>query len=87
MLVERDLQVVQPSTSRREEQQFRGGQGNGLEETICSMKLRVNADDPANADVYNPRAGRCSRINSFKFPILKFLQLSAERGVLYKVRT
>ncbi|KAK1428410.1 hypothetical protein QVD17_17243 [Tagetes erecta] len=84
VLVEKDLQVVQPSTRRIEEQQYRSGRGNGVEETICSMKLRVNADDPANADVYNPRAGRVSRINSFKFPILQFLQLSAERGVLYK---
>ncbi|KAM0050889.1 putative 11-S seed storage protein, plant [Helianthus debilis subsp. tardiflorus] len=72
---------------RREGQEYRGGpRANGVEETICSMKLRVNIDDPSEADLYNPQAGRCTRLNSFKFPILQYLQLSAERGVLHRVR-
>ncbi|KAD3338367.1 hypothetical protein R6Q59_026986 [Mikania micrantha] len=82
VLVKQGLQVIQPSI-RREDEQFRGGpRANGVEETICSMKLRTNIDDPSKADVYNPEAGRCTRLNSFKFPILQFLRLSAERGVL-----
>ncbi|KAI3829760.1 hypothetical protein L1987_03888 [Smallanthus sonchifolius] len=80
VMVKRDLQVIQP----RGEQEYRGRpRDNGVEETICSMKLQTNIDDPSKADVYNPQAGRCTRINSFKFPILQFLQLSAERGVLH----
>nr|GFB50940.1 11S globulin subunit beta-like [Tanacetum cinerariifolium] len=34
--------------------------------------------------VYNPRGGRISSLNSHKLPVLNLLQLSAERGVLYK---
>ncbi|KAK9048126.1 hypothetical protein SSX86_032911 [Deinandra increscens subsp. villosa] len=85
VLVDRDLQVIQPSI-RREQQEFRGGRPreNGMEETICSMKLRENIDEPSKADQYNPEAGRCTHLNSFKFPILQFLQLSAERGVLHR---
>ncbi|KAK9057383.1 hypothetical protein SSX86_022218 [Deinandra increscens subsp. villosa] len=85
VLVDRELQVIQPSI-RREQQEFRGGRTreNGMEETICSMKLTENIDDPSKADQYNPKAGRCTHLNSFKFPILRFLQLSAERGVLHR---
>ncbi|KAI7749972.1 hypothetical protein M8C21_007775 [Ambrosia artemisiifolia] len=84
VFVERGLQVIKPPM-RHEEQQYRGGpQANGVEETICSMKLRMNIDDPSKADLYNPQAGRCTRLNSFKFPILQYLQLSAERGVLHR---
>ncbi|KAF5822035.1 putative 11-S seed storage protein, plant [Helianthus annuus] len=84
VFVEKGLQVIQPPM-RHEEQEYRGGpRANGVEETICSMKLRVNIDDPSEADLYNPQAGRCTRLNSFKFPILQYLQLSAERGVLHR---
>ncbi|XP_023743392.1 11S globulin seed storage protein Jug r 4 [Lactuca sativa] len=87
--VERGLKVVSPSMSREEQWQGqqggRGrGQDNGFEETICSMKVRANIDDYTQADVYNPQAGHCNHLNSFKLPILRLLQLSAERGVLYR---
>ncbi|KAF4358158.1 hypothetical protein F8388_009441 [Cannabis sativa] len=64
----------------------RGGryEANGLEETFCSMRLRENIGDPSRADVFTPQAGRISTVNSYNLPILRFLQLSAERGVLYK---
>ncbi|KAA8543371.1 hypothetical protein F0562_021134 [Nyssa sinensis] len=87
--VERGLQVIRPSLSREEEEEQEqeereGRRGNGLEETICSMRLRENINDPSRADVFNPRAGRLSTVNSMNLPILNFLQLSAEKGFLYR---
>lgn len=83
--------VLSPEFEEREEQrpsrerEGRGGsQPNGLEETICTMRLGENLGRPSRADVYNPRGGRISTLNSHKLPILNWLQLSAERGVLYQ---
>ncbi|XP_028111311.1 11S globulin seed storage protein Jug r 4-like [Camellia sinensis] len=84
---ESDLQVIRPQRTREEqEREERGyeGRDNGLEETICSARLRQNIDDPSRADFFNPRAGRLTILNSLTLPILSFLQLSAERGVLYR---
>ncbi|KAI3790794.1 hypothetical protein L2E82_04107 [Cichorium intybus] len=63
-----------------------GGRGgyNGIEDTICSTQLSANLANPSHADVYNPRGGRVSTLNSHKLPVLDLLQLSAERGILYK---
>ncbi|KAJ7972648.1 11S seed storage globulin [Quillaja saponaria] len=76
------------SRERREEQERghrRGGRGgNGLEETICTLRIKENLNDPQRADFYNPQAGRISTVNSFTLPILNNLQLSAERVVLYR---
>ncbi|KAL7582962.1 11S globulin seed storage protein Jug r 4 [Lactuca sativa] len=81
--VERGLQVIRPPMkSEQQEQRGRGGAANGFEETICSAKMTHNIDDPSRADFYNPQAGWCNNLNSFKLPILQMLQLSAERGVL-----
>lgn len=86
VIVEKGLQVIRPSLreeyGRREEEY---GRDNGLEETICTAKLRENIDRPSRADIYNPRAGRFSTVNSFTLPILRFFQLSAAKGVLYRV--
>ncbi|KAJ0948012.1 putative 11-S seed storage protein, plant [Helianthus annuus] len=68
VFVEKGLQVIQPPM-RHEEQEYRGGpRANGVEETICSMKLRVNIDDPSEADLYNPQAGRCTRSQQLQVP-------------------
>lgn len=94
-----ELQIVQPrfeegeGWERREREMerrwSRRGHGsrspNGLEETLCTMRLRENIDNPVRADFYNPRAGRITSLNSFSLPILSYLQLSAEKGVLYRV--
>ncbi|CAN4120533.1 unnamed protein product [Withania somnifera] len=58
----------------RREREGRGSRPNGLREL----------GRPSRADVYNPRGGRVSTLNSHKLPILNWLQLSAERGVLYQ---
>ncbi|KAM3249260.1 11S globulin seed storage protein Ana o 2 [Capsicum annuum] len=81
--------VFSPEFEREEQEQpYRPGRErprpNGLEQTICTMRLRENLGSPSRADVYNPRGGRVSTLNSNKLPILNWLQLSAERGVLYQ---
>ncbi|KAK4478198.1 hypothetical protein RD792_017481 [Penstemon davidsonii] len=89
------LHLVLPEYSRQAQEQEReqeqerreggkGGEYNGLEETFCSLKIRQNIDHPSRSDVYNPRGGRITSLNSQSLPILSYLQLSAERGVLYK---
>lgn len=98
--VENELQVIRPPRQReyqQEEEQGQQEQGqeeegqegheNGLEESLCNIKLITNIDKPSRADVFNPRAGRITRINSRKLSILRLFQLNAERGVLYRVRT
>ncbi|KAI3814289.1 hypothetical protein L1987_19040 [Smallanthus sonchifolius] len=73
-----------PRRSSGQQQQRERGRDNGIEQTICSTQLSANIASPALADVYNPRGGRISSLNSHKLPVLNWLQLSAERVVLYK---
>ncbi|TYI61514.1 hypothetical protein E1A91_D10G177300v1 [Gossypium mustelinum] len=79
-------QESQEEGSEEEEREKRGRgrrrSGNGLEETFCSMRLK-HRTPASSADVFNPRGGRITTVNSFNLPILQYLQLSAERGVLY----
>ncbi|KAG5246345.1 legumin family protein [Salix suchowensis] len=79
------LQIVMPPSLRQDEheQEHRGEHRNGLEETMCTMRIRENIGDASRADVFTPEAGRISTLNSHKLPILRHIQLSAERGVLY----
>ncbi|KDP26529.1 hypothetical protein JCGZ_17687 [Jatropha curcas] len=83
-----ELQVVRPPRTQQEAQQQEeregcpSGRDNGLEETICSMRIGENIADPSRADVYVPEAGRVSTVNSHNLPILRWLQLSASYGVL-----
>ncbi|KAF9611027.1 hypothetical protein IFM89_026334 [Coptis chinensis] len=67
-----------------EEEEYQQERPNGLEEPLCNIKLRVNIDNPSKSDVYNPNAGRINRINSRNLPILRLLNLNAEKGVLYR---
>ncbi|KAM5563483.1 prunin 1 Pru du 6 [Rosa sericea] len=84
------LDFIQPPQSQQEERQEQGIQRqqgqqgqNGLEETLCNWKIRENIGRPSRADVFSPQAGRISTLNSFKLPILRYLDLSAERGFFY----
>nr|TKS03400.1 legumin family protein [Populus alba] len=79
------LHTVMPPSLRQEEQEQgqRREHCNGLEETMCTMRIRENIGDPSRADVFTPEAGRISTVNSHNLPILRYMQLSAERGVLY----
>ncbi|KAL7215491.1 hypothetical protein ACSBR1_027623 [Camellia fascicularis] len=82
--VEPEFQVARPRRSHKEEEEEeREYRSNGLEETICTMRIRENIADPERADVYTAQGGRISTLNCHNLPILRNLQLSAERGVLY----
>ncbi|KAL3611693.1 hypothetical protein D5086_002713, partial [Populus alba] len=52
-------------------------------ETFCTARLKHNINNPERADVFNPHAGRLTTVNSLNLLILRYLQLSAQRGVLY----
>ncbi|KDO57580.1 hypothetical protein CISIN_1g048197mg [Citrus sinensis] len=86
--VEEELRVLSPQRGREQEQEqeqeFQGSGDNGIEETICTMKLKHNINDPSGADAYNPRGGRVTTVNRFNLPILRYIQLSAEKGNLYQ---
>ncbi|KAL5998682.1 hypothetical protein ACLOJK_009626 [Asimina triloba] len=83
--VKNGLRLVTPSTAADEEGQGRRGlKLNGLEEAFCNARIKENIDRPNQADVYNPRAGRITILNSHKLPILGYLGLNAERLVLYR---
>nr|GMD13942.1 legumin A-like [Ipomoea batatas] len=85
--VDRDLQLIVPSSSssRSEEHQTRkqgGGSSNGLEETLCTARVRQNIDNPRRADIFDPQAGRFTTLNSLTLPIFGQVRLSAARGIL-----
>ncbi|XP_062105104.1 legumin B-like [Humulus lupulus] len=84
--VREDLHIIAPSRIQEEERRRYGRSEdyNGLEETFCTLRLRENIDRPSQADIFNPRGGRVTTLNSYNLPILRSLQLTAERGVLYK---
>ncbi|XP_010025835.2 11S globulin seed storage protein 1 [Eucalyptus grandis] len=96
--VQNELQIVSPryregeqegESEWKREREWRGGRrrgtrDNGLEETLCTMRLRENINKPEKADIYNPRGGRFTTLNSFSLPILSFIGLSATRAVLYR---
>lgn len=84
--VQQGMRVIRPSEEEEEQEQRQRGQGsNGFEETFCTTKLRTNLDNPREADVYSRQAGRLNIANQDKLPILRFLDLSAEKGNLYPV--
>lgn len=56
----------------------------GEEDSLCTMKIRENLA-VALPDWYNPGAGSITSLNSQKLEHLNLIQLSADRGVLYKV--
>ncbi|BBH10186.1 RmlC-like cupins superfamily protein, partial [Prunus dulcis] len=80
---EQQSQREREEKQREQEQQGGGGQDNGVEETFCSARLSQNIGDPSRADFYNPQGGRISVVNRNHLPILRYLRLSAEKGVLY----
>ncbi|KAI3425657.1 uncharacterized protein J3R85_010026 [Psidium guajava] len=55
---------------------------NGVEETFCTMKIKQNIDIRREADVFSRQAGRVNVVNMHKLPILRYMDMSAERGRL-----
>jgi hypothetical protein len=84
---EREESQERESERERERQRQQGGRGreNGFEETICTMRLRENIGRRSRADIYTEQAGRINTVNSNTLPVLRWLQLSAERGDLNRV--
>ncbi|KAJ9154159.1 hypothetical protein P3X46_027524 [Hevea brasiliensis] len=96
--VQRGLEVVTPQRSPEEEREVReeerqqefetgsrgSGRYNGVEETFCALSLQHNINDLSQVDVFNPRAGRITNVNSNHLPVLIRLQLSVQKGVLYR---
>ncbi|KAK9087670.1 hypothetical protein Syun_030064 [Stephania yunnanensis] len=67
------FQLIRPS--KIEEEEGAGqcvatneAEKNGLEETLCTARLRENIDKPSRADVYNPQAGRLRTVNRLNLP-------------------
>ena len=58
---------------------------NGVEEVVCSLRVKHNADNPEDADIYVRDGGRMNIVNRFKLPVLKYLGLGAERVILRPV--
>ncbi|CAK9150006.1 unnamed protein product [Ilex paraguariensis] len=56
---------------------------NGMEETLCSMKVRTTLNRRTEADIYSRQAGRLNIVNRHKLPILEYLDMSANRGHLF----
>ncbi|CAG7909012.1 cruciferin CRU4 [Brassica rapa] len=75
--------VIRPPLRQGQGGQQPQEEGNGLEETLCTMRCTENLDDPSSADVYKPSLGYISTLNSYNLPILRFLRLSALRGSIH----
>ncbi|EPS68852.1 hypothetical protein M569_05912, partial [Genlisea aurea] len=58
-------------------------QRNGLEETVCSPRFITNIESRKEADVICKQAGKLNVVDKHKLPILRFMDLSAEKGLLY----
>ncbi|XP_009761684.1 11S globulin seed storage protein 2-like [Nicotiana tabacum] len=68
---------------RRGQQWWEEATGNGLEENICTMKIRTNLEHRTQADIFSRQAGKINHVNRHKLPILKYMDMSASRGTLY----
>lgn len=89
------VKVMKPDEDQHEHEHVGGSRSlsegdnykiNGLEETICNIRINHLLDNPREADVFSLQAGRLNTVNMFKLPILKFLEMSAEKGRLNSVR-
>ncbi|KDP40339.1 hypothetical protein JCGZ_02337 [Jatropha curcas] len=81
--VEGELEYFSPRRNQEEEKRERQFV-NGIEETFCTARLKHNINDPSRADIYNPRGGHVTNVNSHNFPILRHLRLSVQKGVLFR---
>ena len=100
IIVEEGLDVLTPTIEeelkrreREKEEEKRGqrggsgsGRSNGLEETLCTLRLVHQLAESTDADKYNPRGGHLAGLNTPNLPVLQYVQLGVDRGVLYKVK-
>ncbi|KZV21488.1 11S globulin seed storage protein 2-like [Dorcoceras hygrometricum] len=79
VIAQEKMGFIRPDEREEREREF----DNGLEETYCSMKISTNIENPREADIYSRQAGRVNIVDKHKLPVLKFLDMSAERGYLF----
>ncbi|KAA8543368.1 hypothetical protein F0562_021137 [Nyssa sinensis] len=75
------MSLIRPDENDENEEE-EGKASNGLEETLCTMRIHQNIDNRRQADVYARQAGSLSIVNQHKLPILRYMDLSAEKGNL-----
>ena len=46
---------------------------NGVEEVVCALRVKHNADNPEDDDIYLRDGGRMNIVNRFKLDVLKYL--------------
>ena len=72
-----------PQEEEEEERMRYDMKQNGVEETICTMRIKENMEN--EADFVSRQAGRINNVHQQKLPILQYLDMSAERGYLKPV--
>ncbi|XP_028758269.1 conglutin alpha 1-like [Neltuma alba] len=84
------LSIFKPTVSEQQgeeeedlEDEQGGGSENGLEETLCSLRLKQNIGKTTSPDMYHPQAGSLRTVNSLDLSVLKMMGLSAEFGSLH----
>nr|CAA64762.1 legumin-like protein [Asarum europaeum] len=78
-----EMSMIRPDEEEDEESEERRRGSNGMEEAYCNMRINMYLDNPKEADVYSRQAGRLNSVNMNKLPILRYMQMSAEKGNLY----
>lgn len=82
--VEGGMRMIRPDEGEEGGEMYNDqGPDNGLEETICNMRIHQNLDTRGQADVYSRQAGRLHLVNMQKLPILRYMDMSAEKGHLF----
>ncbi|XP_041006000.1 11S globulin seed storage protein 2-like [Juglans microcarpa x Juglans regia] len=71
--------MIRPDEDRQEGQRWL----NGLEETVCTTRIRHNLDTQSESDFVSRQGGRVNIVNMHKLPILRFMDMSAEKGHLF----
>lgn len=80
--------MIRPDEEREDQERrwtINGEEENGVEETICTTRFRHNMNTLCESDIVSRQAGRIHLVNQHKLPILRFLDLSAEKGRLFPV--
>ncbi|VFR00574.1 unnamed protein product [Cuscuta campestris] len=76
------LSILAVPFSSPEDDNDRSAAGNGVEETICTARVRQNIDDSSRADISDPLAGYFFTVNKYTLPIFGLVKLSAGHGSL-----
>ncbi|WMV47386.1 hypothetical protein MTR67_040771 [Solanum verrucosum] len=87
--VREGMSIIRPDEEEEEGRPQRGQQwweeiiGNGLEENICTMKIRTNIETQRRADIFSRQAGKVNHVGRQKLPILEYIDMSASKGTIY----